>query len=76
MVQHHKPECPVGKWDYCILGYSQVQNVSECVSGQYLFNHRIFVTKSCMVMQHYKPKCGAESLVHCVKMLRLQRGLR
>ena len=20
VVQHHKPECPVGKWDYCVQG--------------------------------------------------------
>ena len=44
MVQHHKPECPVGKCDYCVQGqgHNKVKNVSECLSRQYLLNHRTF----------------------------------
>ena len=33
MVQHHKLECPVGKWDYCVHFEvnvtAKVKNVSE-----------------------------------------------
>ena len=43
----------------------KVKIVSECLSGQYLLNH--FVRQTCMVMQHHKPKCHAEKLVHCVQ---------
>ena len=29
IVQHHKPECPVEKWDYCIQGQGHSE-VSKC----------------------------------------------
>ena len=33
IVQHHKLQCPAGKWDYFVQGqgHNEVQNVSECV---------------------------------------------
>ena len=46
---------------------AKVENVSECLSGEYLLNHRTFVAKPGMVMQHHKPECHAEKLVHCVE---------
>ena len=39
---------------------AKVQNVSECLLGRYLLNHRTFVTKPSMLMQHHKPECHAE----------------
>ena len=51
----------------------KVQIVSECLSGQYLLNH--FVRQTCMVMQHHKPKCHAEKLVHCVQCQGDSEGL-
>ena len=29
IVQHHKPECPVEKWDYCIKGQGHSEG-SKC----------------------------------------------
>ena len=29
IVQHHKPECPVEKWDYCVQGQGH-SKVSKC----------------------------------------------
>ena len=54
----------------------KVQNVRECLSGQYLLNHRtFFFTKPGRVMQHPKPECHAEKLVHCVQCQGHSEGL-
>ena len=35
----------------------------------------VFVTKHGIVMQHHKPKCHAEKLVHCVQCQGHSEGL-
>ena len=45
IVQHHKPECSVEKNGITAFEVKvtvKVQNVSECLSGRDLLNHRIF----------------------------------
>ena len=44
-------------------------------SGRYLLNPEHFVAKPGMVMQHYKPECHAEKLVHCVQCQGHSEGL-
>ena len=44
-------------------------------SGRYLLNPEHFVAKPGMVMQHYKPECHAEKLVHCVQCQCRSEGL-
>ena len=46
---------------------AKVQNVSECLSETYLLNHRTSCYQPGMIMQHHKPECHAEKLVHCVQ---------
>ena len=75
IVQHHKPECPVEKWDYCdqSQGHSEGSNVSECPDDNF-WTTDYFVTKRCKVIQHHKPEYHAEKLVQCL-MSRSQQGL-
>ena len=44
IVQHHKLECPVEKWDYCVQGqgHSESSKYSDCLPRQYLLIHRTF----------------------------------
>ena len=47
---------------------AKVQNVSECLSGRYLLNHRTFCHQTWYVYAAYhKPECHAKNLVHCVQ---------
>ena len=52
-----------------------VQNVNVCQDDIYLLKHRKFVTKPGMVMQHHKPECQTEKLVHCVQCQGHSKGL-
>ena len=69
MIVHHKSGClrENGITAFKVKVTVKLKNVSECLSAQYLLNHRIFVTKPGMVMQHHKPECHAEKLVYCVQ---------
>ena len=46
---------------------AKIQNISECLPQQYFLNTEHFVPKPGMVMQHHKPECHTENLVHCVQ---------
>ena len=53
----------------------KVQIVSECLSQLYILNQEHFVTKLGMVLQHHKPECQTEKLVHCVQCQGHSKGL-
>ena len=74
IVQHHKLECPVEKWDYCIQsqGHSKGSNVNEYLSWRLSSEPQNIPG---MVMQHHKPECLSEKLVHCVGCQGHSKGL-
>ena len=42
---------------------------------EYLLNHKHFVAKAGMVVQHHKPECHAGKFVHCVQCRGHNEGL-
>ena len=69
LVDHHKPakKCPVKLLDCCVQGQCQLSqlrlNVSVNVSLDDIFwIDEPFVTKSGMVIQHYKPECPVQDM--------------
>ena len=75
IVQHHKPECPVEKWDYCFQGQGHSES-SKCL---WMFVWRISSEPQNILLpnlvQHRKPECHAEKLVHCVQCQGHSEGL-
>ena len=49
---------------------AKVQNVSECLSGRYLVNHRTFVFG--LVMQQHEPECCGDFVVVVVAVFKVK----
>ena len=70
MVQHHKRECSVEKWDYCIQGQDHSKGSKcQCMFVQIVSSTADhFDTKLGMVMRHYEPECHAEKMFTVFKV--------
>ena len=78
VVQHHKPECPVGKWNYFVSRSRSQRRFKMLVNvcpDSIFWTTEHFVAKRGMVVQHHKPECHAEKLVHFLKCQGHSEGL-
>ena len=76
-IQHHKPECPVVNWDYCIQG----QGYSEGSTCQWMFVWMIFSESQNILLPNVVWWCSIMSqsvmwkVASLCSMPRSQRGL-
>ena len=60
VVQYHKPECPVDKWDYCV----QDQGHNEGSKCQWMFVQKIFSELQNVLLPNFVCWCSITSQSH------------